>query len=389
MNWRLKGPVQPSHDSNIEADRIIQILDRSLELVWSLFNFSTHITVSRTFFQKCTDSLPLSALSLDQAFKMIPIIQPKVTPTPTGTNLKGKVCIITGATAGLGKETARQLLVLNAETVVIACRDLRKGEAVKKELLDNEAVKKHNPTGKIKIMKLDLDNNDSVRDFALATKNELPVVDHLILNAGIGFFPDFKLSESGHERTVQVNYLGNAILIMALLSHLEASKEKTGIAPRITWVGSRNAYFSPMVKDKPVRPEETVFGHMDDPNQYLSMQRYHDSKLLCLMFLHELAGRISKERVLMNIMCPGMVSTDLSDNLRQPLRTIANVLKWIRGRSPEQGTWLVMHSIAVIGQESHGRFVGDKDIIEYVSAHACKDRRKQLTACTLAMSRTC
>ncbi|KAL9618596.1 MAG: hypothetical protein Q9160_006707 [Pyrenula sp. 1 TL-2023] len=297
---------------------------------------------------------------------MIPIIQPTVTPTPTGTNLTGKVCIITGATAGLGKETARQLMVLNAETVVIACRDVRKGEAAKKELLDDEAIKKHNPTGKIKIMKLDLDSNDSVRDFALAVKNEVPVIDHLILNAGIGFFPDFKLSDSGHERTVQVNYLGNAILILALLSHLEASKEKTGTAPRITWVGSRNAYFSPMVKDKPIRPEETVFSHMDDPNQYLSMRRYHDSKYLCLMFLHEIAGHISKEKVLMNIMCPGMVSTDLSDNLRQPLRTIANVLKWIRGRSPEQGGWLVVHSIAVIGPESHGRFVGDKDIMEYV-----------------------
>lgn len=303
---------------------------------------------------------------------MIPIVQPTVTPTPTGTNLKGKLCIVTGASGGLGKETARQLLVLNASTVILACRNPNKGEIARQELLDDATVKKHNPTGKVKIMKVDMDSNESVKDFALALKEKLPIIDYLVLNAGVGFIPDFKLSESGHERIFQVNYLANAILIIALLPHLEASGQKTGNVPRITWVGSRNAYFSPMVKDKPIHPNETVFGHMDDKSQYLSIRRYNDSKLLCAMFLGELAGRVDSDKVLMNMVCPGMVSTDISDNLGQPLRTIANILKWVRGRSPEQGGWLVLHSLAITGPESHGKFLEDKDIIGYVFPIPCE-----------------
>ncbi len=55
-------------------------------------------------------------------------IQPPVTPPPADINLEGKTAIVTGATEGIGQETARQLLVLRLSTLVFAVRNPSKGE---------------------------------------------------------------------------------------------------------------------------------------------------------------------------------------------------------------------------------------------------------------------
>lgn len=57
--------------------------------------------------------------------------QAKVTPLPTGIDLEGKTIIITGASAGMGLESARQLLALNASTVVLAVRNTSKAKVAK------------------------------------------------------------------------------------------------------------------------------------------------------------------------------------------------------------------------------------------------------------------
>lgn len=292
----------------------------------------------------------------------MPLIQPTVTPTPTGTNLKGKTAIVTGANAGMGLETARQLLVLHASTVILACRNLSKAEKAKSLLLQDPAVQRHNPEAEVKVLQLDMDDTTSVKDFASTVKASVPIVNLLVLNAGLGFLTQAQFSSSGHERTIQINYLSNVLLILELLPHLEASATKTGTASRITWVGSRTQYESALPSKSPVQANETVFGHMDDRSKYLPLKRYADSKLLCAMFLHSVAPRVDKDKVLINMMCPGMVATDMSDNLPFHLRAVANLLKAIRARPVEQGGWLIIHSAAVAGPESHGKFVLDKDI---------------------------
>ena len=288
--------------------------------------------------------------------------QPKVTPLPTGINLDGKTIIITGASAGMGLETARQVLALNASTLILAVRNTTKGESCKASLLVDPSIKRHNPTPTIKVMKLDMDNYSSIQSFASTVKAEVPIVDHLLLNAGIGILK-FERSVSGHERTMQVNYLSNVLLLLELLPHLEASAIKNGSPTRVTWVGSRTHLESSLSdKGKAVKNTETVIGHMDDPKYFFPFQKYNDTKLLCVMFLYELAPRLDKSKVVINMMCPGMVSTSMSDVLPIYLRIPINVVKAIRARPVEQGTWLILNAMVVMGSDSHGAFILDKDI---------------------------
>ena len=287
--------------------------------------------------------------------------QAKVTPLPTGLNLHGKTIIITGASAGMGLECARQVLALNASTVVLAVRNTSKGEDCKKALLVDPAVKTHNKNATVKVMKLDTADYASVQSFAKAVKAKLPVVDHLILNAGIGLIK-YEISANGHEMNLQVNYLSNVLLILELLPHLEGSAAKTGSPARITWVGSRTHYESTLPKKAPVLPNETVIGHMDDQKYFFPFQKYNDSKMMAILGFYELGKRLDRKKVLLNMLCPGMVDTAMSDVLPIYLRFAVNILKSIRARPVEQGAWLIINAMAVAGPESHGEFLLDKTI---------------------------
>ena len=188
---------------------------------------------------------------------MVQFFQPKVTPLPKGINLDGQTIIITGASSGMGLETTRQVLAMKASTVILAVRNTTKGEDCKASLLADPAVK-----ATLKVMKLDVDDYTSVKSFAKAVIAQVPVVDHLLLNAGIGILK-FEQSASGHERTMQVNYLSNVLLLLELLPHLEASAAKIGRPSRVTWVGSRMHESSTLAdKSMAVKAGETVMGHM-------------------------------------------------------------------------------------------------------------------------------
>ena len=289
------------------------------------------------------------------------MFQPKVTPLPTGINLQGKTAIVTGASAGIGLEVSRQLLALNVSTLILAVRTLKKGEAVKEKFLMDKDIKRHNPKADIRVMQLDMDDYQSIKDFAAKFKTEVAQLDLLILNAGIGLLK-LERSPSGHDRTTQVNYYSNVILTFELLSTLEATAARTGKPSRISWVGSRNHYSSTLEKKKPVKPNEGVIEHFDAQENFFPYQHYNDTKLLCAMFLYDIAKRISPDKVVINMMCPGMVDTSMSDVLPQPFRAIINLIKFFAARTPEEAGWIVVNAAAVVGPDSHGQFYGDKKI---------------------------
>lgn len=192
-----------------------------------------------------------------------------------------------------------------------------KGEGCKASLLADPGVKKHNKDPTVKVMKLDMDDYNSIQSLAKAVKAELPAVDHLLLNAGIGILKH-ETGPSGHERLMQVKYLSNVLLLLELLPQLEANAAKTGVPSRTTWVGSRRHSQSTLSNKAPVQSGETVVGHMDDP------------KLLCALFLYELAPRLDRNKVIVNKLCPGMVDTTMSDVLPLYLRVPVNIMKTIR-----------------------------------------------------------
>lgn len=294
----------------------------------------------------------------------MPFFEPPVTPLPSGMTLQGKVVIVTGATAGMGLETARQCVRLKASTVVLACRSILKGNNTKQMLSQDPLIKKLNPNGNIKVMKLDMDDPSSVTLFAAAVKSELPVVDILILNAGLGFLPKFVTGPSGHESTIQINFLSNVLLIFELLAHLEASAEKTGVPSRITWVGSRSHDETTLASKNPIRANDSILAFYDIKEKYNIMTRYADSKFLAVLFYYELAQRIDRNKVVFNMLCPGSIATEMSREFALPLRIFATLYVAIKSRPVQGGGWLILNSAAVVGAESHGKFIADKTIKE-------------------------
>lgn len=290
----------------------------------------------------------------------MPFQQPPITPNPTGINLQGQTAIITGANTGMGFETARQLLALGLSNLILAVRNISKGETAKNILLADSEVQAKNPNALITVMQLDMDDYNSVKLFAAKVKVQVPDLHRLVLNAGIALLK-LERSPSGHDRSTQVNYLSNVLLVAELLPLLESTADRTGTPSRITWVGSRNHWRTTLAK-KPVQPGLSILDHFDDEKHFPTFMRYGDTKLLCTILVYELAKRVSSDKVIVNIMCPGMVNTTMSDILLFYLRIPVNLLKKISARTVEEGGWLIVYSTAVAGPETHGQFLVDKTI---------------------------
>jgi len=284
--------------------------------------------------------------------------QPKVTSLPPDINLRGKTALITGSTAGIGLETARQLLKLHISHLVLAVRNVSKGEACKQE------IQRLNIHAKITVLELDMNSYNSVQSFAKKLQAEIPAVDILLLNAGIGLLK-LERSPSGHDCVTQVNYLSNVLLIAELLPYLKASAEKSGQPSRITWVGSRMYFTTSLEKKAPMKAGESVLEHMDSKEFFFPNERYNDSKLLCAMFMYSLAQRLDKNKVILNMVCPGLINTNMTDVLPLHMRMVMGAMKFFLARPVEVGGRLFINATVVAGPESHGGFLGDKEIIEY------------------------
>merc|ERR1719445_223247 len=127
-------------------------------------------------------------------------------------SLQGKVCIVTGANTGIGKETARGLADRGA-AVILACRSVERGQEAAREI-----------GGLVRVKKCDLASFASVRKFCEEINKEEKKVDILINNAGMVTMSR-QLTEDGQEMQFQSNHLGHFLLTNLLLDKLKAAKE--------------------------------------------------------------------------------------------------------------------------------------------------------------------
>ncbi len=103
----------------------------------------------------------------------------RVPKIPANVNLHGKTAVVTGSSAGLGLECARQFLQLGVQRLILAVRTKEKGDAARKEL------SAQHPKANIDVWILDMESYDSVRSFA-AQCESLERLNVVILNAGCG-----------------------------------------------------------------------------------------------------------------------------------------------------------------------------------------------------------
>lgn len=210
-------------------------------------------------------------------------------------NLTGKVAIITGANSGLGLESTKALAAKGA-TVVMACRNLRKAEEAKAEVL------RQVPQAKLDVMALDNASLDSVRAFAAAFKAKYDRLDLLLNNAGVMAIPHTE-TEEGFEMQFGVNHLAHFALTGLLLDRLTNTPNA-----RVHNVSSSAAFGGSI--------------HFDDlmgKKAYNRWAAYGQSKLANAVFATELNHRLKAagHDTLANSSHPGLVMGNLQTNSLQ------------------------------------------------------------------------
>ena len=201
----------------------------------------------------------------------------------------GRLALITGASSGLGLETARAL-VRRGATVVLGCRSRQRSEQARTSLLADAAG------GAIDLLDLDLADLASVRAAARELADRYGRLDLLINNAGVMGLPR-SLTSDGFEMQFGVNHLGHFALTMALLPLLRA-----GPASRVVTVTSGAQYFG-----------RIAFDDLQGERRYDRWAAYGQSKLANVMFALELQHQLlaAGADVLSLAAHPGIARTNL------------------------------------------------------------------------------
>jgi len=201
-------------------------------------------------------------------------------------DMSGKTVLITGASSGIGRETAIALAEKGAHVVMIV-RNRERGEAVKQEILAQ------NSSAQVDILLADLSSMEEVQRVASEFKSKYNQLHVLINNAG-GVFGKRMLSRDGYEMTIALNYFAPFLLTNELLDVLKASAPS-----RIVNVSS-NAH----------RLGRVEFDNMRGERSFGGMRVYGSSKLMLLAFTYELARRLEGTGVTVNALHPGFVATN-------------------------------------------------------------------------------
>ncbi|HSE38458.1 MAG TPA: SDR family oxidoreductase [Blastocatellia bacterium] len=221
----------------------------------------------------------------------------------------GKVCIVTGANTGIGKETALGLASLGA-TVVMACRDRERAEAAQRE------IKQKSGSQRVELMLCDFSSQNSIRQFAQSFKQQHERLDVLVNNAGV-VLRVRSMTEDGLESTFAINHLGYFLATNLLLDVLKKSAPS-----RIVNVSSTAHKFGKLdINGWPTGRDYSAFG------------AYANSKLANVLFTYELARRLKGTGVTVNCLHPGGVGTNLYRGLPKFLQALIKLVTI----SPERG----------------------------------------------------
>ncbi|KEY71533.1 hypothetical protein S7711_08913 [Stachybotrys chartarum IBT 7711] len=290
------------------------------------------------------------------------LFQPSIPPLQLGIDLAGQTVVITGASSGIGLAVARRILKLRASNLILAVRDVPKGETVKASFLEDAEIQSMNPMANIQVMKLDMETYASPMAFASDFRQRFGELHVLLLNAG-GVSHQRELMSTGHEKTVQVNYLSNVLLLLELLPLLESTAHKTGKPSRVTWTGSRSYRQTSLKRNALPESPEGWLNHFDNAGNTPLFNRYADSKLLGLLFLRELANHYNHDKVIINSFCPNTVNTGMASAMPMYLRLPAAVIMKVKGRSPDEATSIVLNAALVAGAETHGALLEDCTVV--------------------------
>ena len=228
--------------------------------------------------------------------------------------MQGKLCVITGGTAGIGKATALGLAELGA-TVVIVGRNVEKGQAVLEE------IEKESGNSTLDFLQCDLSSQASIRQLAAEINKRYTHLDVLLNNAGV-FMLRRELTSDGLEMTFAVNHLAPFLLTHLLLDQLKGSSPS-----RIVDVCSDAQQHA-----------KIDMNDLQGEKHYNFWHAYGQSKLAMLLCIYEQARRLEGSGVTINAVHPGFVATTMGQNNVGALsRAASNLLLPLLGATPEVG----------------------------------------------------
>jgi NAD(P)-dependent dehydrogenase (short-subunit alcohol dehydrogenase family) len=226
--------------------------------------------------------------------------------------MKDKVCIVTGATSGIGKEVARGLAGMGARVVVVG-RNPEKSDEVAAEIRAGAGA------GPVEIALGDLASLRATRTLAGELLERFPRIDVLVSNAGV-YRLRRGVTEDGFEETFAVNHLAAFLLTNLLIDRLRAS------APARVVVVASDAHVG----------QRLDFDDLQNERGYRSFRTYGRSKLANIMFTYSLARRLEGSGVTANCMHPGFVASNFGSGNRIPVRPVMLLLRPF-ALSPKQG----------------------------------------------------
>lgn len=282
-------------------------------------------------------------------------------PLPSPNLISNTTVIVTGGSSGLGLEAARHYVSLGAKTVVLAVRSEAKGVIARNSI--ESSTQRH---GVVQVWSLDYDSYASIVAFVKRVNDELPVVNTVVLNAGV-FAGRYEKSREGWESSLQVNVFSTALLGLLLLPKLKASGKTNAIAdgtsgtaqfPHLTIVGSHT---HATLKHLQQQDAPNVLAALSTPEAF-NMQQYSISKLFDQYITMELADIVSKESidgiptVVINSVSPGACQSDLSRAyVKWYQKLLVVVFLKIFATSTEKGSRALVIA-SVQGRECHGKY---------------------------------
>ncbi|KAL4879188.1 hypothetical protein BJY04DRAFT_96259 [Aspergillus karnatakaensis] len=292
-----------------------------------------------------------------------------LTPTPLSpsVSLAGKTGLITGANTGLGYSAAHQLLSNGLSHLILAVRNVSKGETARQKLLASLP-----PTitsaPEIEVWEVDLAKYASIVSFAERVKKSNIVLDFAVLNAGVVQF-DIEVNQAtGNEQSIQINWLSTALLTLLLLPILDnqAFTHPERERPVLSIVGSETAAWA-QFKEAPIalKSGKTLLDTLNENKGFEGTERYYTSKLLYQLFFIELNSNhrsaASREKgTVLNLVNPGFCyGTELHRGAEGILGRVVATLKRVIGRSVPVGARTLVHGAVSAGVESDGQYLTD------------------------------
>ena len=246
-----------------------------------------------------------------------------------------KVCVVTGASSGIGKETARGLAE-RGFSVVLACRDAARAHAARAEI----SAATGNPD--VFTMSLELGSIASIDAFIAEFRRRFGRLDLLVNNAG-AVWRKRTLTASGLEATFAVNHLGPFALTLGLIDLLEQ-----GAPSRVVMVSSKLHVGAELELDD--------LGY--ERRRYSGFAAYNASKLANVIFAKALARRLGTSGVRINALHPGEAATAIARDYGKVMTLLMRLLY----RSPKAAAARTLFVATAPEADVSGRFFRDSRI---------------------------